>query len=134
MSVLNKEFIGEGIIFPFVVNSTGGVDTHTSIELIQASIIQILSWPRGLKFFNEKFGGRMQELIEEPSDLITITLLKTFLTEAITKYESRVRLINIIITPDANNATKYNVEVAYRIRNTKVVSSFIYPFYKEVIY
>ena len=134
MSTLNKQFIGEGIIFPFVVNSTGGTDTFTGIELIEASIIQILSFPRGMKFFNEKFGARLDALIEEPSDLITITLLRTFLTDAITKYESRIKLTNIKILPDSNNRTKYNVEVTFRIRNSKVIGSFIYPFYKEIIY
>jgi len=133
-SQLNKQFIGQGIIFPFVVNSSGGVDTHTGIELIEASIIQIITWPRQFKFFNEKFGGRMEELLEEPSDLITITLLRTFLTEAITTYESRVKLINIKILPDANNPTKYNVEVLFKIRNSKITNSFIYPFYKSIIH
>lgn len=133
-STLNEQFIGSGITFPFEINSEGRVDTVTGVDLIIASITQILSFPRNFKFFNEKFGSRLEELLEEPSDVITITLLKTFVTEAITTYESRVKVISINIESDSQDNSKYNVEIVFKIRNSKIIDSFIYPFYKTIIY
>lgn len=130
----NKDFIGSGIIFPFEINSSGRVPTVTGLELVRASIIQILSWPKGKKFFNEDFGGRHFELLEEPSDLITKTLARTFVIDSIKKYETRVDLVEAKVINYSNNQTKIDILVTYRLKSTKAVDSFVYPFYKELIY
>ena len=126
-----NEFIGKGIKFPFIINSNGAIPIVTGLELINFSINEILSWPKNLRFFNESFGSRTDELLEEPSDNITRALVRTFIIDTINKYEKRVKLINILI-PDNITSEKINITIRYNINNTKVEGTFIFPFYREI--
>lgn len=129
---MRKKFIGAGLVFPIVLQESGRPAIHNDITLINASIHHILSWPIRNKFFNENFGSRLEELLEEPNDGVLQTLIRQFTIDALEKWENRIEVIDIITERTAS--TKINIQIKYRVRNTRVEETFIYPFYREIIY
>ena len=129
---ISGEFIGSGITFPFVINNEGRIPIDNGIKLLESSITTILVWPRFFRFFNEKFGGRVEELLGEPNDAILFSLIKTFTVEAISTWEPRVTLIGIEILDREDN--KVVIELTYRASSIKQQQTFIFPFYTDIIY
>ena len=133
MSAIGK-FIGSGIIFPIELNEQGRPDTINDIRLIRSSILNIINWPVRIRFFNEKYGCRIEECLEDPDDNVSRSLIKQFITESIQLWEKRVELYNSNIKILDSTPTIVNLQLNYRIRNTKIEETFIFPFYKNIIY
>ena len=129
-----SKFIGAGLIFPIEIDAKGRAITSDGFELLRSSIIHILSWPKNTRWFNERFGVRLWEVLEEPNDVIGISLVRTFIIEAIKLWEPRVELLDIVVITDTASLQKIEIELTYRIRNSKTEDTFIFPFYKELIY
>ena len=129
-----SKFIGQGLIFPIVIDAKGRAETSSGFELLRASITHILSWPKNSRWFNEKFGVRLWEVLEEPNDVVGISLVRTFIIEAINIWEPRVELLDIVVIEDTASLQKIEIELTYRIKNSKTEDTFIFPFYKELIY
>ena len=131
MSTKNK-FIGSGIIFPIILNQYGRPDIISDKELIKASINMILKWRVRTRYFNEAFGSRIEDLLEEPDDSITKALLRLFINESIVKWEKRVDIHRIDLVNAEPN--RIDARLFYRIKNTKDEDLMIFPFYKTINY
>lgn len=131
---MSNKFVGSGIVFPIILNSEGRPDIVTNIPLLNNSIITILSWPYSQRFFNEMFGSRISELLEEPNDEVTKTLLSHFVVDALTQWERRIVINNSGVKIFSYNRERVDIQITYRINSTKVEETFIFPFYKEIIY
>ena len=132
MTTINK-FIGSGITFPIELNSKRGPVVYNNTKLIECSIANILNWPMRMRWFNEEFGSRIEEILEEPDDTVSRTLLREFIREALRKWEKRI-VVKDIITLPPKYLGRIDVSITYQIRNTKIEETIIYPFYKELIY
>lgn len=124
-----NKFIGSGILFPITLNESGRPDFVNDNTLIVSSIYQILNWPKNTRFFNENFGCRISELLEEPNDGVANTLLRAFIVECLRDYESRITLQSVKI--DEYDLWKVNIRIEYIITNTKQEESMIFPYYKN---
>lgn len=129
---MEKKFTGSGLIFPIEIGAEGRPDIISGTPLINASINHILSWPVRNKYFNEEFGSRLEELLEEPNDVVLRTLIRRFVIEALEQWEKRIELISVEIIPSGE--ARLDIHIIYQIRNTKIEETFIYPFYREIIY
>jgi len=127
-----NKFIGSGMIFPIELDNSGKPPIYNNIKLIRSSIINILSWPKRTRFFNEHFGSRIGEVIEEPNDNISNSLIIHFVTDALQTWEKRIELVSLDI--DDEKPGVVFLKIVYRIRETKIDDSFIFPFYKQIIY
>lgn len=131
MSTKNK-FIGSGIIFPIKLNQRGRPEIISDKTLIEASITMVLNWRIRTRYFNEAFGSRLEDILEEPDDSITKALLRFFINESIAKWEKRVDIGKIdLFSPEPN---RIDARLFYRIKNTKDEDVMIFPFYKSINY
>ena len=81
---------------------------------IARSVRNIVFTVPGEKFFQENFGSRISESLFENIDEISALEIKDEITESITRFEPRVRLISVEAIPDyAGNA--FNVLIVYEI-------------------
>lgn len=128
-----KKFIGSGITFPLQIEK-GSVVVKSDFSLIRSSIGIILNWQIGTRFYNERFGSRVWECLEEPNDNVVKALLSHFIIESLTLWEKRIELKNnsLIYTKVAHD--KINITLTYRLKNSNIEETYIYPFYKEIIY
>lgn len=81
---------------------------------IARSIRNLVFTNPGERFFNEKLGSRISRSLFENIDQITASVIKDEIENTINNYEPRVRLINVIVSPDYDNA-EFNVTINYRI-------------------
>ena len=125
---MNK-FIGSGITFPILLNDSGRPDLTNGIELIISSMTLILNWPTNTRFFNEKFGNRLEELLDEPNDGVTRSLLNTFVRNALLQ-EKRV-VVNKVDIYDYDNY-RVNIRINFKIRDTQIEETLIFPYYKTI--
>lgn len=129
---MEKRFTGAGLVFPIEIGPEGRPQIVSGVPLINASINHILSWPIRNKYFNEEFGSRLEELLEEPNDIVLRTLVRRFVIEALERWEKRIELVSVEIIPTERN--KLDIHIIYQIRNTKIEETFIFPFYREILY
>ena len=122
--------LGSGIIFPIEINSDGRPDFVNDIRIINASLATILNTPLNNRYFNETFGSRIHELLDEPNDSIANNLLRTFITEAIDKFEKRIKLVSITIVN--YDSYKVNIQLVFRISNSQQEETLIFPYYKDL--
>lgn len=128
-----NNFIGQGIIFPIeLVN--GATPLESGFELIRSSIITILTWRYGTRFFLGEFGSKLHLLLDEPNDQILQETIKAFVIDAITNWDSRIQLGDVVTVRDPSTSDTINMTVTYEILNTKLVDSFTFPFYSKIIY
>lgn len=129
------ELIGQGIDFPFAFTTEGKVGTIGSSnagERISDSIHLILSTRPGERLFNPEFGSRLHELVFEPNDVVLSRLLKVYTVEALRRWEKRIEILNVttVNTPE-DDGNAIGVVIYYRIRNTHIQGSYVFPFVKD---
>lgn len=126
-----QDFIGAGLTFPIQLQN-GRPLLSSGFDLIRASIINILSYELGSRFFLAEFGSRLNELIEEPNDEILANLLNQFVIGAVTQWEKRIQTIATSIVNE--NDTTIFISITYQVLNVNTPDNFIWPFYKQIIY
>lgn len=101
-------------------------------ELIAQSIVEILSTPIGTRLFNRGFGSRLHELMFEQNDEVLESLLETFVFEAVEQWEKRAKIEGRI--KFVSSAESVSLSLNVRILSSNQVFSFVYPFYRQLIY
>ena len=128
--MIDDKIVGKGIIFPLrVVNGTIPIDS--GIDLIRSSLKVILRWDNDRYFLGE-FRSKLKELLEDPNDLILIGLVQHFIVKQITKWETRITLLEAPKILQENN--KLSIQLTYRINKTAEKDSFVFPFYTKPLY
>lgn len=127
---VSQNFIGKGIVFPITLDN-GRPPINTGVELIKSSLLILFSWDKGNRIFLEEYGTRLNLLLEEPNDDILRSLVYSFIREAITKFEKRVIILDITLNKEG--LAKLNILVNFKIRNTQVEGSLVFPFYTKTI-
>lgn len=132
MSTKISQFVGSGIVFPLNTDENGKPRITTGFELVEASLKTILSWHRGTRFMLGEFGSRIEEVLEEPNDDIAYALVKEYTVQAISLFEKRVELLDLVILE--RNAHILKVQLDYKIKNTNLQNTLIFPYYSVIPY
>lgn len=83
-------------------------------EAIQKSIFMILGTPVGSRVFRRDFGAKLDALLFEPMDDITVQRIKSGIISAISRWETRLFLTDVTVSPDYDNL-QYFVSMSYTI-------------------
>jgi len=125
----NKAFLGTGWAFPVNANGRGEIALVSGEKDIEQAIWIILGTRPGERVMRPTFGCRAHELVFEPRDATTSSLLKSYVQEALEFWEPRIQLISVEAYTDEENDGTVLVDIQYRIKSTHDVRSIIYPFY-----
>lgn len=126
-----QKFIGKGLTFPIQLNGNGTPVLETGFPLIESSLKNLLTWVFGTRYFLGEYGSRLENLIAEQNDIVISSLINDLVLEAIKKFETRIELIG---TQILQNDSDLSISLNYRIVNTQVEKSFIFPFYTKPSY
>lgn len=90
---------------------------------ITQSITALLLTNKGERLFQPEFGSDLRSLLFEPLDYGAAALIKSKISDCITRYEPRVFVNEVICYPDMDS-DGYNVELHYTIigRNDRPVA------------
>lgn len=116
----------QGLIFPLQLDSGKHVISEGE-DLIKSSIRIILSWPLFNREYEDDFGSRIHEALEDQNDEVLITLIKKFVVDSITKWEKRVELKKM--TFERPNNERLIVDLLYHIKDINIEDTLRYTFY-----
>jgi phage baseplate assembly protein W len=94
--------------------SGGYFTTRTTKDLIKSSIRMILTTRLGERPMLPEFGSRLYELVFEPMDDGLKALARTFVIEALQRWEPRITLQSVLLGTDPDNNT-FSISMTYVI-------------------
>jgi phage baseplate assembly protein W len=130
MSEFNDFILGKQFTFPFSFTSAGRVPISSDVELIRRSIASILTWPYGTRFFLGQYGSKLRELLEDPNDAQMLGLVKYYIVEAVTRWETRITDLEVPKIEQKDN--RIDITLKYQIIQLAREDSFVFPFYTKV--
>ena len=92
-------------------NDIIGVKNDTAIA---RSIRNLIFTVPGERFFNENLGSKVSQTLFDTVDEISASAIRDEIEETIIKYEPRVKLNDVAVTPDFDNYT-FDVKIVYDI-------------------
>lgn len=95
---------------------TNDIVAVTGEEAVKRSIKNLLYTVAGEVPFFPNFGSTIHRLLFEPIDPITITNLDSSIRACIEAFEPRVRIVDLIITPDEEEL-RYKIDITLRLVN-----------------
>jgi phage baseplate assembly protein W len=87
---------------------------------IKRSIINLITTPRGRKPFYPEYGCTINNFLFANPDVFTKNNIKDSVYDALTNYESRIDVIEVL--PTFSDDGIY-LQIQYRIKNTNIISS-----------
>jgi hypothetical protein len=111
------------------VTPSGSIAQARHEQRIEESNLLILSTAPGERPMLPDFGCGIHDLLMAPNDPRTVALVVHMVRRSLTRYESRIDLLDVSAdnTPDAPNLLL--IRLSYRIRATNAMGNLVYPFY-----
>lgn len=112
--------LGRGIAFPPRIDeTTGGFVLSEGEENIRESIQIILMTNPGERQMLPEFGGGISFFLFEPNTLDTRRRLQERITQALTRWESRIQLDSVQVVEDPRDPETALVTIAYTVVMTQ---------------
>lgn len=123
------DIIGRGWALPPHLDHRGRIALVGDATEIEQAIRIILNTAPGQRVMRPEFGCRLNELVFAPNNSATAGLAERYVREALGRWEPRISLEEVHITPDDQNQAVLQLLVRYRIKATHSSRSLVYPFY-----
>lgn len=125
------DFLGRGWNFPITVKKEKLYSAEGE-DLIRESIILILATARGERVMRPEFGCRLNEMLFAANDVITATLIESYVEEALLEWEPRIEVLDITAGPRPDQSV-IDISIDYLIKTTNNKYNLVYPFYLESV-
>lgn len=126
---LGKAYLGTGLAFPVGVNNRGEIALSSGAQDIEQSIRIILGTRPGERVMRPTFGCKAHDLLFELRNATTASLLKKYVTDALTFWEPRIQILQVRVLIDDGMDGSIQVEIDYEIKATHDLRSIVYPFF-----
>lgn len=126
-----KEFLGSGIAFPLNIDGQGRISINSLEEQVRQSILLILRTARGERVMRNDFGAGLHRLVFSPSNYATFAMVEHEVKDALIRFEPRIDVMNVKVTPYPDEPEKLDIYLEYRVRKTDTMFNLVYPFYLE---
>ena len=124
-----KTILGTGLAFPIQTNPRGEIQLVSSDLDIAQSIQIILGTHPGERVMRPTFGCRVHEMMFEPRDSTTMSLIKKYVDEALQQWEPRIQVFAINTESSDDQDGAIFVEIEYQVNATHNTRSIVYPFF-----
>ncbi len=123
------QWLGRGLRFPVRPDPlTGALPQVTGMELIRQSIEQILDTEPGERIMLPEFGCGLRRYLMEPNTLTTRTAIAEDIEGALSRWEPRIQLTEVSVTPGEDPALVW-IEISYERLSDLRPDNLVYPFY-----
>lgn len=127
---MEADFLGRGWAFPVGVDHRGGIATTAGQTDIDQAIRIILGTTPGERVMRPEFGCGLHNFVFAPNSPTTAGLVSYHVREALGRWEPRIEVERVEVTPDPRNEAVLLIEIRYRIRSTNDARNLVYPFYR----
>ncbi|HEY6058435.1 MAG TPA: GPW/gp25 family protein [Candidatus Limnocylindrales bacterium] len=126
---MSEEFIGTGWAFPLKVDNTGGIGLVSKDPEIEQSIRLILGTTPGERPMRPEFGSHLADFVFSAADAETAGLIAADVQAALTRWEPRIEVSDVVVTPDPDETTVLYIDVRYTVGSTNDPRNLVFPFY-----
>jgi uncharacterized protein len=120
---------GRGWEFPPHLNDRNEIAMVQDDADIRQAIFIILNTAPGERVMRPEFGCNIHEMIFWPANEQTAAIVERMVTDAIKRWEPRITLRRVAVTPGVEDFGELMIEISYEIKKTHDVRSLVYPFY-----
>ena len=121
-------FLGIGWAFPVNGDATNHIALGKYEEDIRQAIRIILGTGPGERVMRPDFGAGLNELVFEPINTTTMTLVRHRVEQALILWEPRIDNITVNVEAERPNG-RLMINIGYRVRTTNTFYNLVYPFY-----
>ena len=122
-------WLGRGLRFPLRPDPrTGSFAYVDGMDLIRQSVETILDTNPGERIMLPTFGCGLRRFLGEPNSLSTRTAMEEEITAALDRWEPRIQLGVVSVTPGEEPELVW-VDIAYVRRADRRPDNLVYPFY-----
>ena len=97
--------------------SHGDVSPLNDLDAVRQSIRNLIMTARYERVFNPNLGCGVKALLFEPADNITMSSIREEVVNVLTKYEPRVKLIDVDVI-DQHQLNSYTINIFFRVIST----------------
>jgi phage baseplate assembly protein W len=123
------EFVGSGLAYPVRVDLTGHVALVEGERELEQSIALILCTIPGERPMRPEFGCRIHDYVFAPADATTAGLVAYEVRQSLLRWEPRIDVRDVIVTPDPFDSGVLLVDIRYTVRSTNDPRNLVFPFY-----
>lgn len=123
------DFIGRGWAFPIRTDANGGIALVSREREIQEAIRLIVSTSPGERPMRPDFGCRIHDFVFSPADSTTAAAISAEVTNALTRWEHRIDVEDVVVLFTADDPTVFYIDIHYRMKQTNDRHNLVLPFY-----
>ncbi|MEJ2567399.1 MAG: GPW/gp25 family protein, partial [candidate division WOR-3 bacterium] len=115
--------------YPIRINAKGGLSYSKHEQDIEEAIWIILGTAKGERVMLPEFGCGIHNLTFAPINPTTIGKVKSYITEALTKWEPRIEVQEVRVEQDSEEHNKLLIRIDYKVLQTNSFANIVYPFF-----
>lgn len=124
-----RNFHGRGWSFPPRLSDRNRVSTVQDEANIRRAIYIIINTVPGERVMRPEFGCEIHSLIFAPANSETAATAERYVRDALTRWEPRITLREVNVTPGATERGELFIEVVYQVKGQYDLRSLVYPYY-----
>lgn len=126
---MEQDFVGAGWAFPVGVNARGAIAlARGTDELEQAMRLILMTYP-GERPMRPAFGSKLRDFIFSGATTENAAAIEDEVRAALLRWEPRVDVAGVDVTPDPGEAGLLYVDIQYAIKATNDKRNLVFPFY-----
>lgn len=109
------------------IGNTGRLAMVDGDESIRQAIMLLLATVPGERLMRPDYGSHLNRLLFAPNDHTTAGLAIHYVKQALLRWEPRIEVEDVDAEADPDNATRLNIRLRYRVRNSLAAGVIDYP-------
>lgn len=122
-------FVGRGFSWPMEVDHTGSIKLTDGADDIDRSMRIVLMTAPGERVMRPAFGCEIWNLLFEPVTPNLLGEIVDAVEKALGYWEPRVRVDEVVPTPDPEDHAFVRIHIRYTVRVTNDPRNLVFPFY-----
>lgn len=123
------DIIGRGWSFPPRLGDRNRISTVADHTNIRQAIFVIINTIPGERVMRPEFGCEIHSLVFAPANQYTAATAERFVREALTRWEPRIILEDVIVTPGKTELGELVIQIVYRLKANYDPNSLVVPYY-----
>ena len=113
------------------VDGDGQIPMSSLEDHVRQSILLILQTGKDERVMRPGFGAGLQAMVFEPINSATAALVQYQITDALTRLEPRINVLEVDVTTDPVRPGLLQVNLQYSVRSTDTMFNLVYPFFLD---
>ncbi len=120
----NGDIVGRGFSYPFRADARRRIIAAEGEQKVRDSIVAILGTQPGERLMRPTFGCALRDLVFMPNSPATAGLARYRITEALTRWEPRIALVDVAVENrrELRGSPERTVQIDYRVSATSTAT------------